>query len=65
MLYNAYNANNCKLLQLLKIKIHKNNFYVLKTIKLYFSVYSFKKDSSLHRVSNKDHVKPKKIYEKD
>ena len=58
MLYNAYNANNCKLLQLLKIKIHKNNFYVLKkSIKPHFSVYSFKKDSSLHRASTKDHVK--------
>ena len=41
-------------------KILNHILRFMQTITIYFSVSSFKKDSSLHRVSNKDHVKSKK-----
>ena len=62
--FNFYHANYGRNSNYKKILNHILRF--MQTITIYFSVSSFKKDSSLHRVSNKDHVKPKKIiYEKD
>ena len=41
-------------------KILNHILRFMQTNKIYFSVSSFKKDSSLNCVSNKDHVKSKK-----
>ena len=56
--FNFYHANYGRNSNYKKILNHILRF--MQTITIYFSVSSFKKDSSLHRVSNKDHVRSRK-----